>query len=104
MRHAIFKVIVISVAIVCAVPSIGLAQTGLGRTVKQASQQLHQKFLKADKDKDGFLTLDEARAGNLRSTTKHFADIDTERTGKVSEKQIQDYFAKRAVMQSNAKQ
>jgi hypothetical protein len=72
------------------------AQTGMGKTATYARNQLHQKFLKADKDKDGFLTREEAEAGNLPETAKHFDKIDTTGRGKVSEKEIQAFLLQQA--------
>ncbi|UPG91506.1 EF-hand domain-containing protein [Luteibacter aegosomaticola] len=79
-----------------ALPWAVPAQTSLGKTATYARNQLHQKFLKADKDKDGFLTREEAEAGNLPETAKHFDKIDATGRGKVSEKEIQTWWLEQA--------
>ncbi|MGN6481857.1 EF-hand domain-containing protein [Luteibacter sp.] len=85
-----------AMAALCTLPALAVAQTGLGSAATYASKQLHQKFLKADKDKDGFLTKEEAEAGNMPETAKNFDKIDTTGRGKVSEKEIQTYLLQQA--------
>jgi hypothetical protein len=79
-----------------ALPWAAPAQIGLGKTAEYAKNQLHSKFLKADKDKDGFLTREEAEAGNMPKTVMNFDKIDTTGRGKVSEKEIQTFLLQQA--------
>jgi hypothetical protein len=85
-----------AVAALLALPAAGIAQTGLGSAANYAATQLHQRFLKADKDKDGFLTREEAQAGNMPTTAQNFDKIDSTGRGKVSEKEIQTFLLQRA--------
>lgn len=87
--------LVIAIAL-AALPVASPAQTGLGSLTRKAEMQLHQKFLRADKDKDGFVTKDEATAGNMPTTVEHFDEIDADHRGKVSEKEIQQFLLKKA--------
>jgi hypothetical protein len=96
------RALALCAAALFTLPFAALAQTGAGSAARYAEQQLHQKFLRADKDKDGFLTQAEAKAGNMPTTAEHFAEIDTTQRGKVSEKEIQQFLLKRAVDKSNA--
>lgn len=73
-----------------------LAQNGAGATLDRATRMLHQKFVTADVDKDGFLTKEEADKGSMPTTTKYFADIDTSHRGKVSEAEIKSFLVNRA--------
>jgi Ca2+-binding EF-hand superfamily protein len=50
--------------------------------------QLTQRFNQADKDHDGKLTRDEAKAGMPR-IAEHFDDIDSEHRGYITLEQIQ---------------
>lgn len=79
-----------------ALPIVAPAQTGLGSIARKAEMQLHQKFLHADQDKDGFVTKDEAKAGNMPTTAEHFDEIDSTHRGKVSEKEIQHFLLQKA--------
>jgi hypothetical protein len=72
------------------------AQNSAGATLDRATKILHQKFVNADADKDGYLTQQEAEKGNMPGIAKHFADIDTARSGKISEDQIRRFVAQRA--------
>jgi hypothetical protein len=73
-----------------------LAQNGAGATLDRATRMLHQKFVTADVDKDGFLTKEEADKGSMPTTAKYFADIDTSHRGKVSEAEIKSFLVNRA--------
>ena len=42
------------------------------------------KFNAADKDGDGALTMEEAKAGDMTAIVKHFKKVDTNKDGKVS--------------------
>lgn len=88
--------LMIHVAALFALPFAVSAQTGLGSVARKAEIQLHQKFLHADKDKDGFLTKDEAQDGEMPMTAAHFDDIDVTHRGKVSEKEIQRFLMQKA--------
>ncbi|UPG95748.1 EF-hand domain-containing protein [Luteibacter aegosomatissinici] len=82
------------VAALCLSPLAATAQTGVGARLNYAEKQLHNKFVLADKDKDGFVTKEEAEAGNMPATAKNFDAIDTTKRGKVSEKEIQQFMLK----------
>lgn len=92
MKHAL----VLCAAAMLTLSGVVSAQTSMGSAATYAAKQLHQKFLRADKDKDGFLTREEAEAGSMPTTAKNFDRIDTTGRGKVSEKEIQTYLLQRA--------
>lgn len=71
------------------IPTLALAapQDG-GARAQQAMVQLTQRFNQADKDHDGKLTRDEAKAGMPR-VAEHFDDIDSEHRGYITLGQIQ---------------
>lgn len=79
---------------VCSQPA--LAQNGAGSALNRASKALHQKFIRADTDKDGYVTLAEAEKGNMPATAKYFSEIDTTHRGKVSEDEIKRFMVQRA--------
>ena len=62
-------------------------------SMKKASKAMHdravERFKSADKDNDGKLTKDEAKA--MPRVAKHFDAIDTDKDGTVSEREIHDY-------------
>lgn len=59
-----------------------------GGRAQQAMAQLTQRFNQADKDHDGKLTRDEAKAGMPR-VAEHFDEIDSEHRGYITLGQIQ---------------
>ena len=62
-------------------------------SMKKAGKAMHERgverFKSADKDNDGTLTKDEAQA--MPRVAKNFDAIDTDKDGKVSDKEIHDY-------------
>lgn len=64
--------------------------------IKRRADVLRQRFDKADTDHDGFLTREEAQKG-LPMAAKHFDEIDTKHTGKVSSNDVITYISKRHV-------
>jgi len=89
-------------AALCVSPLAATAQTGAGARLDYATKQLHNKFVLADKDKDGFVTKEEAEAGNMQATAKNFDQIDTTKRGKVSEKEIQQFMLNRMAERAKA--
>jgi hypothetical protein len=79
-----------------AYPSWSHAQNAPGSVQEKARVQLHQRFVAADADKDGFVTLEEAKKVGMTATVKHFAQIDTTHRGKVSEDEIKTFFVKQS--------
>lgn len=73
-----------------------LGQNGAGAALNRASQKLDAKFAAADKDRDGYVTLEEAKNGNMTTTVKYFAEIDTTHRGKVSKDEIKHFMIQRA--------
>jgi Ca2+-binding EF-hand superfamily protein len=67
------------------------AQNGAGAMLQTSIEQLRKNFIAADKDKDGFLTREEAQAGYTPIAARNFDSIDKTHSGKISEKQIEDY-------------
>ena len=51
---------------------------------KEFSEKTVAKFNAADKDGDGALTMEEAKAGNMTAIVKHFKKVDTNKDSKVS--------------------
>jgi len=76
--------------------SPALAQNGAGAALDRATKALHQKFVRADTDKDGFVTLAEAEKGGMPTTAKYFSEIDATHRGKVSEEEIRRFMVQRA--------
>ena len=81
--------------------SPALAQNGAGAALDRATKALHQKFVRADTDKDGFVTLAEAEKGGMPTTAKYFSQIDTTHRGKVSEEEIKRFMVQRASRQNS---
>ena len=77
-----------------------LAQNGAGAMLQTMIDQYRKNFIVADKDKDGFLTREEAQDSHLPLVAKNFDRIDTNHTGKVSEAQIEDFLRAGAKAQS----
>ncbi|MBB3228646.1 seryl-tRNA(Sec) selenium transferase [Luteibacter sp. Sphag1AF] len=70
-----------------------VAQNGAGYLADRVAQA-HKNFIAADKDKDGYLTRDEAKA--MPMVSRNFDAIDTQKTGKVSEQDIATFMKERA--------
>ncbi|WP_036112826.1 MULTISPECIES: hypothetical protein [Luteibacter] len=71
------------------VPTFAIASPQeAGGRAQQAMSQLTQRFNQADKDRDGKLTRDEAKAGMPR-IAEHFDDIDSEHRGYITLEQFQ---------------
>ena len=66
--------------------SIMLEETGLPYRVHPVDLSKGEQFKKADKDNDGTLTKDEAKA--MPHVAKHFKEIDTDKDGTVSMDEI----------------
>lgn len=60
---------------------------------EEKGARLEAAFKKADKDNDGTLTRDEAKA--MPRVAKNFDAIDTDKDGTVSEKEIHDFMKAR---------
>lgn len=71
--------------------------------MQQAREQLHQRFVAADKDGNGQLTRAEAQAGMPRVYAA-FDHIDTQRKGFVTEVEITAAIAARLASRRNASQ
>lgn len=69
------------------VPTFALADSAYKTGEKK--HQLEEQFKKADKDKDGTLTKEEARA--MPYVAKHFKEIDTDKDGTVSMDEIRAF-------------
>ncbi|TCV93333.1 EF hand domain-containing protein [Luteibacter rhizovicinus] len=85
--------------LVSAVVVPAAAQNGAGYIADKVAA-MQKNFTAADKDKDGFLTRDEAKA--MPFVSKHFDEIDTQKTGKVSEKDIGQYLKTQAEKRRDA--
>jgi hypothetical protein len=95
-KPLVLTLAVCAMALFCAYPSHSHAQNGVGGMMQKAIIQLHQRFVTADTDKDGFVTLEEAKKAGMSATVKHFDEIDTTHRGKVSEEEIKKFFIKQA--------
>jgi Ca2+-binding EF-hand superfamily protein len=78
--------------VLIAIASIGVAyaQNNAGWMLTQLDR-MKKNFIVADKNKDGALTREEAEAGKLTFVVKHFDDIDSKHTGKVTMDDIDAY-------------
>ena len=63
------------------------------KKAKEMHDRAVERFKSADKDNDGTLTKDEAKA--MPRVAKHFDAIDTDKDGTVSEQEIHDYMKAR---------
>jgi Ca2+-binding EF-hand superfamily protein len=77
-----------------AVPRILLAQESIP---PQMAQKLEQKFNEADKDKDGILTLAEAKEGTPSRIWENFDRIDVARSGTIALEEVRQAFASGAI-------
>ena len=67
----------------------------------QMAQQMAERFKAADKDGDGALSRAEAEAGMPR-LAQRFDDIDTAKTGKITQEQIRSFMQKQMQERRNA--
>jgi Ca2+-binding EF-hand superfamily protein len=77
-----------------AVPRILLAQESIP---PEMAQKLEQKFNEADTDKDGVLTLVEAKEGTPSRIWENFDRIDADRSGTIALEEIHQAFASGAM-------
>ena len=82
----------ISPAAPSATPSPAPTQ-GNAATPNRARKTYAERFAAANTTHDGKLTLEQARAGHMRSIVKNFAAIDTEKRGYVTFDQVTAYRA-----------
>ena len=69
--------------------SLAEIQVAMKKMAREAHKRGVERFKSADKDNDGTLTKDEAKA--MPRVAKNFDAIDTDKDGTVSEKEIHDY-------------
>jgi len=103
MKTPRFAVVGGLAALLLLAPVAAIAQNGTGKMLQTAKNQLHAKFVAADKDKDGYLSKDEVAKADLPRVAKHFDEIDTTHRGKVSEKEIQVFTLQRMKAAHDAK-
>lgn len=89
------------IALLVAATLCGCAR-GQGPRAARMAQELEQRFVLADRDRDGRLTRDEARAG-LPWAERNFDAIDTQRTGTIDLAQVKA-FARGELAQRRARQ
>lgn len=75
-------------------PALASAQAGVGRLASKLDV-VSKNFDAADRDHDGLLTKDEAKAGNVPFIARHFDQIDREHRGKVSKQDVAAYLQSR---------
>jgi Ca2+-binding EF-hand superfamily protein len=80
------KLTLLCVALVAVLANLSFINTALAEDSSK-SKLIEDKFKAADKDNDGHLTLDEAKAGMPR-VAKGFAKIDSDNKGYVTVDQI----------------
>ena len=76
-----------------------LAQTGLNGVLDRVST-LDKNFDMADKNHDGLLSKDEAKAGNVPFIVNHFDAIDTQHRGLVSKQDVHAFIQRSLQKQS----
>lgn len=85
---------VLIVAVGLGLPMWASAQAGVGRLASKLDV-VSKNFDAADRDHDGLLTKDEAKAGNVPFIARHFDQIDREHRGKVSKQDVAAYLQSR---------
>jgi hypothetical protein len=86
-----FLKITLLVLLTQALPSFAeAASTGSSEKIEKINAVITERFAKADVDKDGTLTLDEAKSGMPR-VAKEYTAIDTAGTGKITAEQIKTH-------------
>ena len=82
--------VVLALAIYAVLPSPAAAQAGLSG-VSTRVMTLDRNFDIADKNHDGLLSKDEAKAGHVPFIVKNFDAIDTQHRGLVSKDDVHDF-------------
>lgn len=84
------KRVALALALASMVPAMTFAQTGIGPLANKMANAA-KNFDVADKDRDGFLTKEEATSGATPFIGAHFDKIDKNHVGKVSKQDVMDY-------------
>jgi hypothetical protein len=85
--------VALAFAIYAVSPSPAIAQTGLSGIATSVTR-LDRNFDIADKNHDGLLSKDEAKAGPVPFIAKNFDAIDTQHRGLVSKDDVHDFIKK----------
>ncbi|MFZ0872053.1 MAG: EF-hand domain-containing protein [Rhodanobacter sp.] len=85
--------VVLAFAAYAVSPSFALAQAGLSG-ISTSVMTLDKNFDIADRNHDGLLSKDEARAGHVPFIVKNFDAIDTQHRGLVSKDDVHDFIKK----------
>lgn len=88
-----FLKITLLVLLTQALPSFAddkAGSTGASEKIEKINAVITERFAKADVDKDGTLTLDEAKSGMPR-VAKEYTAIDTAGSGKITAEQIKTH-------------
>lgn len=84
------RYLVLALALGAVIPAVSQAQTGLGPLANKMANAA-KNFDIADKNRDGFLTKEEASSGSTPFIAAHFDQIDKNHTGKVSKEDVAEY-------------
>jgi hypothetical protein len=85
--------VVLAFAVYAVSPSPAIAQTGLSG-ITTSVMTLDRNFDIADRNHDGLLSKDEAKAGHVLFIVKNFDAIDTQHRGLVSKDEVHDFIGK----------
>ena len=85
--------VVLAFALYAVLPSFAIAQAGLSG-VATSMMTLDRNFDIADRNHDGLLSKDEAKAGHVPFIVKNFDAIDTQHRGLVSKDDVHDFIKK----------
>lgn len=91
--HGWLKMTLALLVFCVAVPLPALAQSGMSGIVNSVAV-LDKNFDAADRNHDGLLSKDEAKAGHVPFIVNNFDAIDTQHRGLVSKQEVHDFIGR----------